>query len=83
MILHGNYDYANAGLIWDPQIAERNIPDSLYLKAKPAWFGVLDWPAFTPERDGFHPGSLNKIPAQVRFENGAAVGLPWATARGY
>jgi hypothetical protein len=79
MILHGNYDYVHAGLVWDPQISDHNIPDSLYLTSKPAWFGVLDWPPFTPERSGFNPNNINKIPAQVRFENG----LPWASSRGY
>jgi hypothetical protein len=84
MLVHGNYDYVNAGLVWDPGISEHNIPDSLYLEAKPAWFGILDWPPFTPERSGFNPNNVNKIPAQVRFENGPAIGLsPWTTPRGY
>ena len=82
MILHGNYDYVHAGLVWDPQIPDRDIPDSLYLKSKPAWFGILAWPPFTAERPGFDPKNLNKIPAQVRFENGPAIGLSWTT-RGY
>ena len=40
------------------------LPDSLYLKGRPAWFGDLTWPPFGPDADFEN----NKIPAQVRFE---------------
>jgi hypothetical protein len=81
LIRTGNWECTTNAIQWSS--SERSIPDSLYLSAKPAWFGVLDWPPFTPERSGFNPNNVNKIPAQVRFENGPAIGLPWATSRGY
>ena len=83
LIRTGNWECPTNAVQWDPNISDRNIGDSLYLTIKPSWFGVLDWPPFTPERAGFNPSSPNKIPAQVRFENGPAVGLPYGTARGY
>jgi hypothetical protein len=83
-LLHGNYDYIHAAVVWDGSVSSHDIPDSLYLSSKPAWFGVLAWPPFTPERADFNPNSINKIPAEVRFENGPALGLsPWASSRGY
>jgi hypothetical protein len=81
LIRTGNWECTTNAVQWSS--SEQLIPDSLYLSAKPAWFGVLDWPPFTPERPGFNPNNVNKIPAQVRFENGPAIGLPWATSRGY
>ncbi len=75
LIRHGNFDYITNAVTWDPGISDRSIPDSLYLLAKPAWFGDLTWPPFTPERSGFAPGSLNKLPAQVHFETGPKAGL--------
>jgi hypothetical protein len=81
LIRTGNWECTTNAVQWNS--SERSIPDSLYLTSKPAWFGVLDWPPFTPERPGFNPNNVNKIPAQVRFENGPAIGLPWATSRGY
>jgi hypothetical protein len=66
-LLHGNYDYIGDGIVWDARIADRNLPASLYLRAKPPWFGLLAWPPFGPDlspREG-------KIPAMVRYEEGA------------
>jgi PKD repeat protein len=83
LIRTGNWEGTTNAVQWDPNIADHTIPDSLYLTSKPSWFGVLAWPPFTPERSGFNPANVNKIPAQVRFENGPAVGLPYIPARGY
>jgi len=69
LVRHGNYDYVTNGLTWAPNIPDHNLPDSLYLSSKPAWFGSLTWPPFAAERPGFNPAVLNKIPAQVRFES--------------
>ncbi len=81
LIRSGNWECATNAVQWSS--SERNLPDSLYLPSKPSWFGVLAWPAFAPEREGFNPTNLNKIPAQVRFENGPASGLPYSLVRGY
>ncbi len=77
LIRHGNFDYITNALTWDSNIANRTIPNSLYLPAKPAWFGSLVWPPFTPEAAGFNPNALNKIPAQLHFEKGPKLGLPF------
>ncbi len=77
LIRHGNYDYISRSLTWDPTISDHNIPNSLYLASKPAWFKALHWPPFTPDRPGFNPNKLNKIPAQVCYESGPKKGLPF------
>ncbi len=61
LIRHGNWDAVTGSVTWDPDIPDHDLPPSLYLKAKPAWFGDLPWPAFGPEVSG------GKIPAQARF----------------
>lgn len=57
------------------------IPNSLYLSAKPTFFGNLSWPPFDPQA----PGSLTfsqrvqRIPAGYRYVNGVdppASGVP-------
>jgi PKD repeat protein len=77
LIRHGNFDYVTNAITWDSSIADHTIPDSLYLPAKPAWFGALTWPPFTPDRAGFNPSNLNKLPAQVHYETGPKVGQPF------
>jgi hypothetical protein len=37
---HANYDTVSAAVVWNPSIAARTLPASLYRSAKPAW-----WPA--------------------------------------
>jgi hypothetical protein len=64
LLRHGNYDYVNHDTIWDESIEERTLPASLYLSAKPAWFGDVPWPPIGPDVDGLS----QKIPAQLRFE---------------
>jgi hypothetical protein len=64
LLRHGNYDYVNTDTIWDPEIEEQTLPPSLYLSAKPAWFGDVPWPPIGPDV----PTLTEKIPAQLRFE---------------
>jgi hypothetical protein len=63
LIRHGNWDAATGSVRWDPAIRERDLPPSLYLDTKPAWFGDLPWPAFGPDV----PGLEGRLPAHVRF----------------
>jgi hypothetical protein len=63
-LIHGNYDYADNGVKWDPAISGHEIPDSLYLSAKPGWFGLLDWPAIGPDI----AGQKKDIPAKARWD---------------
>ena len=45
---HGNWDAANNNVMWDGNIADRNVPNSLFLSSKPSWFGNLPWPPYGP-----------------------------------
>ena len=64
-LLRGNYNYRDKGVPASESLHGVKLPASLYLAAKPAWFGKLAWPAFGPDT-AMH--EKNKIPAQVRFE---------------
>lgn len=61
---HGNYDYVTKSIVWDPA-RKRELPPSLYLKSKPAFFGNLPWPWVTPE-DAAKP--VGVLPARERFD---------------
>ncbi len=62
---HGNYDFANHEVVWDPAISSQSLPDSLYLTGRPAWWTEgLAWPPYGPEA----ATANNKIPAEARFE---------------
>ena len=64
-IVHGNYNYIDGSLYWDPNITEHNLPASLYLDQKPTWFGNLPWPLLGGD---VSPNS-KVIPAQHRYQN--------------
>lgn len=64
MLRHGNYDFATGSTAWDGTISARGIPSSLYLNAKPAWFGSLVWPTIGPDIVGF----VKPIPAKARWD---------------
>jgi hypothetical protein len=63
LLRHGNFDYITGKTQWDATIAERALPKSLYLSAKPAFFDKLPWP---PIGADLHP-MTGTIPAQERF----------------
>jgi hypothetical protein len=63
---------------------DHNLPASLYLSAKPSWWGNLAWPPFGPDISPM----TNKIPAQVRYEGGSVPnasphGVPYSWYNGY
>ncbi|MEI6560767.1 MAG: glycosyl hydrolase family 28-related protein [Verrucomicrobiota bacterium] len=68
MINHGNWDIVTGTQKWDSTIADHTLPNSLYLSAKPAWFGNLAWPPIDPA----NPSTAvpTSIPAGYRFVNG-------------
>jgi hypothetical protein len=40
LVVHGNFDTVNGTVMWNPDIATRTLPASLYYAEKPGW-----WPA--------------------------------------
>lgn len=79
ILRHGNYDYVNNSIIWDPTIPDHTLPDSLYLTGTPSWFGNMAWPPVDPTSPPFSEGSVTTpgtslypiIPAMYRFLNGS------------
>ena len=68
-LIHGNYSYCTIGTgcnttIWDPNIADHQIPYSYYLSSKPAFFGNLPWPPIGPDLIPM----VGNIPSQLRYE---------------
>ena len=67
--MHGNYDYIGGEILWDYRNSDHRLPDSLYLAAKPLWWGNLRWPAFGPDLSPM----ISKIPAQLRYEEAGRI----------
>jgi len=65
MLRHGNFDYATNSTEWDPNIIDRNLPNSYYLSSKPAFFGDLAWPCIGPDIDL----KATTLPAQKRYND--------------
>ena len=72
IIRHGNFDYVNNAVVWDPNIPDHTIPNSLYLSGRPSWWGNLPWPPIGPDRTPM----AGQIPAQQRFANGMPPPAP-------
>jgi len=71
-IRHGNWDYLQNVVTWDPTNANHTIPNSLYLSAKPAFFGSNPWPWVDPTGTT----KLYVLPAGQRLISGGAPPLP-------
>ena len=65
LLRHGNFDFIRNQVEWDPNISDRDLPPSLYLTAKPAFFGNRPWPMADPTRTP----PLGTLPAKDRFDN--------------
>lgn len=61
-MLHGNY--VDGAIEWDPANSNHDLPPSLYLSSKPAFFGSRPWPISGAD---LAPNG-GKLPAQDRFE---------------
>jgi hypothetical protein len=63
VVREGNFDFLTNSVRWDhgPQA----LPNSLYLTAKPAFFGDLPWPWVDPTG----ATKVWTLPARVRFES--------------
>jgi hypothetical protein len=65
LLRHGNWDGVTQSVVWDPGIADTNLPSSLYLTGKPSWWGDLRWP---PIGSDLSP-MATAIPGQVRLQS--------------
>jgi hypothetical protein len=63
MLRHGNYDQFNKKIIWDPNVTDHNIPNSLYLTSKPDFMGSDPWPWVDPTT-----GTIYTLPARKRYD---------------
>lgn len=61
----GNYDYVTQAIQWSS--ANHSIPNSLYLAAKPSWFGATAWPPVDPAHPALAEEPSGIIPAMTRF----------------
>lgn len=65
-IVHGNL--VGDTIQWDPNNPDHTLADSMYLDARPSYFGALDWPPIGGDR-----GPFCTNPAFERWEKGEAV----------
>ena len=65
---HGNFDYVRNAVLWDDKTANHQLPPSLYLKAKPAFFGNNPWP-WVESTASTEAQRLGTLPAKVRFDS--------------
>jgi hypothetical protein len=74
VIRDGNYDYLTNSVHWHNTPAGYPLPDSLYLTAKPGFFGNYTWPWVNPTGTP----QLYTLPAKARYD----AGTPFALAPG-
>jgi hypothetical protein len=85
-IAHGNYDYLTKAVTWDPNHSDRNLPNSFFLKSKPAFFNDgsgYPWPWVTPTEPSpvqSGPsgcgGTCSGLPAKARYDAGTPFTQP-------
>jgi hypothetical protein len=66
---HMDFDYVTGAVYYDPANAITTLPDSLYLTAKPAFFGALEWPWVNPTGASDAERVL-VLPAKQRYDAG-------------
>ncbi len=69
IIRDGNYDYLTGSQRWHNTPGGFAMPNSLYLTAKPAFFGSNPWPWSDPSA-----GTVNVLPAKARYDAGMPNG---------
>jgi hypothetical protein len=93
----GNWDCKTGAVIWSSNapagtlassyVAQQPLNASLYLAAKPAWFGSAPWPLIGPDVSGGNVsnvgGHANKSPAQSCYEAGPGIGMAFDPATCY
>jgi hypothetical protein len=72
---HGNFDYLTNSVKLDPAIADKVLPNSLYLAGKPVFFEAGSgyvWPWVDPTGET----KLHTLPAKARYDAGTPFGQP-------
>jgi len=75
-IAHGNFDYLNNAVTWDPNISDQNLPNSMYLNSEPAFFNAgsgYRWPWVDPTGQG---QQVYTLPAKARYDAGTPFTQP-------
>jgi hypothetical protein len=83
-IAHGNYDYLQNTVTWDPNISDHTLPKSLYLNSTPAFFTTgsdYTWPWVNPTGtpqvyQNCAGGSSYCLPAKARYDAGTPFTQP-------
>jgi len=70
----GNFDYVTNKVAWTDGLPVQPLPASLYLSAKPGFFGDNQWPWVDPTGNT----KLHTLPAKARLD----AGTPFAAAPG-
>jgi Pectate lyase superfamily protein len=68
---NGNWDSVHGAVTWDPGYPDHTLPSSLYLTAKPAFFGANPWPWVDPTATT----RVNVLPAKQRYDAGTPNNL--------
>jgi hypothetical protein len=74
-IRHANFDYVTNTVKWDPAIAGRDLPSSLYLTRKPPFFDAgrgYTWPWVDP----LGATKVHVLPAKARYDAGTPFVQP-------
>ncbi len=71
VIRGGNFDYLTNEVVWTRSLPAQTLPASLYLKAKPGFFGT-QWPWVDPAGGT----KVHALPAKARLDGGT----PFASA---
>jgi len=74
LIRGGNFDFRTNQVIWTNSLQAQTLPESLYLSAKPGFFGDYQWPWVDPTGNT----KLHALPAKARLD----AGTPFALAPG-
>lgn len=71
LLRKGNYNYVDGAIPASESLGSDTISNSYFRSSKPDYFGVLDWPAYSPDAPVMDlQTSAEQIPSGYRFYNG-------------
>jgi hypothetical protein len=71
VIRGGNFDYLTNEVVWTDAFEAQTLPASLYLTAKPSFFGNYQWPWVDP----VSPAKVYTLPAKARLDAGTPLAV--------